>query len=329
MTTHEATRFEAYQHHLDGGRPDLVTLRHLSDRRQLGACHTCRDSGRVYRGMVVTLTDLADTTLNLNWLPPDQQVDIDLNDAPQVATQPGGKPVRQLPVQYQLGHWARVLDCRPADLTYLDGGHRVEQDLLEGTVTVDHLGVDPYVQYIADASGQHPAGRLLIDISPPAAIGITKLIRLALGLHQTLVVTLTDHRLNAHDPRLVHGERWNIAMIPPGTPLDPELQPYRPSPEAASAYFLEYLENALADAVPADPRQGTCVPQTPEPAPLVEDPVPLIRRLAHHYAGQPVSIRYHHAGCHLYVHEHRDNLRHLVSARTVPIALTAIGLAPA
>ncbi|GAB2934101.1 hypothetical protein GCM10027280_22480 [Micromonospora polyrhachis] len=350
---------------------------------ETGACHACRDSGRVYRGMVVTLTDLADTTLHLNWLPPERsvdapqadvdlnnapqadvdlndapqvdvdlndapqadvdlndapqadvdlndapQADVDLNDAPQVATQPGGKPVRQLPAQYQLGHWARVLDARPADLTYLDGDHRVEQDLLDGTVTVDHLGVDPYARYIADASGQHPAGRLLIDISPPAAVRITKLIRLALGLHQTLVVTLTDHRLNEHDPRLIHGESWNIAMIPPGQPLDPALQPYQSSPEAASAYFLEYLENALADAVPADPRQGIRVPQTPEPAPLVEDLVPLIRRLAHHHAGQPVSIRYHHTGCHLYVHEHRDSLRHLVSARTVPIALAAIGLAP-
>ncbi|MGW0435583.1 hypothetical protein ACWDV4_23965 [Micromonospora sp. NPDC003197] len=302
-----------------------------------GACHTCRDSGRVYRGLVVTLTDLADISLHLNWLPPGQPTnanldgegdDAILDDAPQVATQPGGKPVRQLPVQYQLGHWARVLDSRPADLTFLDGDHRVDQDLLEGTVTVDHLGVDPYVQYIADASGHHPAARLLIDISPPSAVRITKLIRLALGLHQTLVVTLTDHRLNEHDPCLVHGESWNIAMVAPGQPIAPELCPYRPSPEAASAYFLEYLENALADAVPGDLRQGICVPQTPEPAPLVENPVPLIRRLAHHHAGQPVSIRYHHAGCHLYVHEHRDSLRHLVSARTVPIALTAIGLAP-
>ncbi|MFD1321675.1 hypothetical protein [Micromonospora sonneratiae] len=40
-----------------------------------------------------------------------------------------------------------------------------------------------------------------------------------------------------------------------------------------------------------------------------------------------MSIRYHLGGCHLYVHEF-GVVRHLASARTVPIALTALGLGP-
>lgn len=56
----------------------------------LRACHTCRDSRRVYHGAVVTVTDLGDRVTHANWSR--QPV-----DAPQVATQPGGKPVVQPP----------------------------------------------------------------------------------------------------------------------------------------------------------------------------------------------------------------------------------------
>ncbi|MGW0435425.1 hypothetical protein ACWDV4_23155, partial [Micromonospora sp. NPDC003197] len=302
--------------------PDCPGCQGLGVAAESGPCHTCRGSRRVYRGAVVTLTDEAEGILHLNWLPPARPA-----AAPQVATQPGGKPVCQLPRHYQLRHWAAVLQARPVDLTNLDGGQPVGQDLRDGIVTVDHLGVDPYVQYIADASARQPAGRVLISVARPPAARLTELIRLALGLHQTLVVTLEDHRLNADDPRCVHGEGWNIEMIAPDQSIDVDLRPYRPSIESAAEYFLEYLENAIHAAVPTDLYQAIRVPQTPQPAPLVEDPVPLIRRLARHHAGDPVSIRYHHTGCHLYLHE-RDSVRHLATARTAEIALTAIGLGP-
>ncbi|MGW0435269.1 hypothetical protein ACWDV4_22360 [Micromonospora sp. NPDC003197] len=285
-----------------------------------GRCSTCRDTHRVYHGTVVTLTDLDQSTMHLNWYATDQPV-----DAPQVATQPGGKPVCQLPVGYQLRHWAQFIGARPADLSYLDGGHHVGQDLREGVVTVDPNRGTPLAQYIADANRGQPAGRLLINAAPPATVPVLELIRLALGLHLTLLLTLEDHSQNESDARWIHGEGWNIEMIAPERAVDSNLWPCQPTVEAAAAYFLEYLENTVYNAVPADPRQGIPVPQTPQPAPPVEDPVPLIRRLAQHHAGNPVSIRYHHTGCQLYVHE-SDGLRHLVSARTATIALTALGL---
>ncbi|GAB3139146.1 hypothetical protein GCM10027290_07760 [Micromonospora sonneratiae] len=291
-------------------------------------CHTCRDSHRNYRGAVVTLTDLGDATVHLNWLVPEEPTEV-----PQVGNQPGGKPIFQLPVCYQLRHWAEIIEARAADLTFLDGDHDIGQDLREGTVTVNQLGIDPVARYITEACGGHPAARMLVSAVTPAGMPLTGLIRLVLGLHQTLVLTLEDHRFNEGDPALIHGEGWNVEMTPPERAIRPDLMPLQRSPEAAAAYFLEYLENATDNSVPEDPQQGIPVPQTPEPAPLVEDPVPLIRRLAQHHAGQPVSIRYHHTGCHLYVHEaglpgqpHSGSVRHLVSARTAAIALNALGL---
>ncbi|GAB2963082.1 hypothetical protein GCM10027280_59910 [Micromonospora polyrhachis] len=283
-------------------------------------CPTCGDSHRVHQGLVLTMTDLDEATLHVNWLVPDQVIDV-----PLVATQPGGKPVFQLPLCYQLDHWAMNLGGRPADLTYLDGGHEVGQDLCEGTVTVDHPEDDPLARYLVNAGGGHPAGRLLVCTAPPAAPPLTELVRLALGLHQTLVVTLEDHRLDEDDPTKIHGEGWGIELIPPDRPMPADPKPYQRSPQSAAACFLEYLGNAAHRVVPDDPRQGIPVPQTPEPPPAVEDPIRLIRHLARHLAGRPVSIRYHLGGCHLYVHEY-GGARHLASARTVPIALTALGL---
>ena len=284
-------------------------------------CPTCHDSHRIYEGVVVTLTGPGDAARHLNWPLPDRAA-----DATYLAAHPGGKPIFQLPVHYQVRHWAEILGARPADLTYLDGGHHINQNLSEGTVTVDHPRIDPLAEYIADASRGQPAARLLLNATPPPAAHLPDLIRLALGLHQTLVVTLQDHWLNEHDPRCVHGECWSIALLPPDQLLPPDPHPFHPTVEAAAAYLLEYLENALYDVVSEDPQQGIPVPQTPQPAPLVDNPVPLIRRLARHHAGRPVSIRYHHTGCHLHVYDRNGKIHHLATARTVPIALTALGL---
>ncbi|MGW0432013.1 hypothetical protein ACWDV4_05645 [Micromonospora sp. NPDC003197] len=284
-------------------------------------CHTCQGSGRIQHGAVVTITDLRDQVVHLNW--PSTEAPV---VAPHVGNEPNGKPIHQLPRHYQLRYWAMLLQGRQEDLVELDWHHPLDQFLKEGIVTVDRADADPLRQYLVDISAGRPGGRLLVGLVPPPAPPIAELIRLAHGLHQAITLTMQDHRLNESDPRCIHGERWQIAMTPPSTPIDPNLIPYHLTPEAAAAHFMAYLENAVTTAVPADFDQAIPVPQTPRPLPLVEDPVPQIRRLARYHAGQPVSIRYEHRGCHLHVHEKDGALRHVATAPTLASALTALGL---
>ncbi|MBF9130210.1 hypothetical protein I0C86_14780 [Plantactinospora sp. S1510] len=175
------------------------------------SCHTCGDSRRVYHGAVVTVTDLAGRAIHENWS--HRQPGNAWVDAPLVATQSGGKPVVQLPGRYRLARLARRLDQHPDDLTELDGGHQLGQDLRDGIVTLHHPGDDPLAEQIALATRGRPGGRLLLAARPADAPPLTELIGIALGLHLAIAVTVQDHRRNAGNPLRVHDERWDVEII--------------------------------------------------------------------------------------------------------------------
>ena len=284
-------------------------------------CHTCRDSHRVYRGMAITITDLVSPPVQLNWWAGDRV------SAPLVATQPGGKPVHQLPEQFRLAAWANHFGVRPEDLTLLDGGDPLDQNLRDGIVTCDYPGQAPLPRHIARASAGQPGGRLLLAATALDVPPMSDVIRLVLGLHLAVTVTVTDHRPNHDDPRLIHGESWDVTVVAPEAPVTPANPPTRSTPEAAIRHCLDYFDLAVAGTVPADPHRPIPVPQTPV-AGTFDDPVPLIRRLARRYAGQPVAVHFARTGCQLHLRQGRDDLRHLATATTLAAALRALGLPP-
>ncbi|MEQ4300111.1 hypothetical protein ABNF97_01750 [Plantactinospora sp. B6F1] len=76
--------------------PDCDSCLGTGLRAGMLTCHTCLGSHRIFRGLVVTLTDLDHQVVHLNWRAGDAA------PAPLVATQPGGKPVVQLPERFRL-----------------------------------------------------------------------------------------------------------------------------------------------------------------------------------------------------------------------------------
>jgi hypothetical protein len=281
-------------------------------------CYTCRDSRRIYQGACVTISDLRDRARHLAWRPGES------GPAPRVATQPGGKPVHQLPEAYRIGRYAAGFGVRAEDLTEADGGGALGQDLREGVVTLDWAGADPYATLFAYAAKGQPGGRLLVAATVPQVPSAPELIRLVLGLGLEITVTLVDHCRNVGDPRLVQGESWEVLAIPSGQPPVPANPPTCHTVEAAIASCLRYIENTIAAAIPLDPEQPLALPQTPQPV-EVDDPVSLIRRLARHHAGHPVAVHFDRYGCQLHLREGRQT-RHLATARTLPAALSALGL---
>jgi len=252
--------------------------------------------------------------------------------APLVATQPGGKPVVHLPERYRLARLATRLDQAPTDLTELDLGHTVCQDLRDGVVTLDHPDTHPLAAQLARATRGRPGGRLLLAARPPEA---PPLIRIALGLHLAIAITVQDHRPNADDPRRIHGERWAVEVLPadPAAPFTD--LPTQPSLAAAVSNCVTYLEVALAATAPAEPDRPIPVPQTPVPPPTpapvanpaapAADPGRLVARLGRHYAGTPVTVRLDRAGCTVHLHEYGVP-RRLATAPTLAAALTALGV---
>ncbi|MFC6017548.1 hypothetical protein ACFP2T_15200 [Plantactinospora solaniradicis] len=244
--------------------------------------------------------------------------------APQVATHPGGKPLHQLPEQFRLAGWADHFGVRPEDLVELDGGGSLDHNLRDGTVTLHRLGADPLTEYLSCASRGRPGGRLFVLARRPDVPPLADLVRLVLGLRLTVTITLTDHLNNAGDLRLVQGEGWDVTINHPGQPPAPADPPSRSTPEAAVAYCLEFLELAIAGNLPADPSEPIPLPQTPTPI-VVDDPVPLLRRLARHHPGQPVAVHYDGVTCQVWLRE-RDDVRQLATAPTLPAAIGALGL---
>ncbi|MFF3856585.1 hypothetical protein [Micromonospora sp. NPDC002575] len=104
---------------------------------------------------------------------------------------------------------------------------------------------------------------------------------------------------------------------------------------AAVAYCPEYLENALAAAVPTEPEQPVAAPRSPArfPAATTHDPVPALERLAAGNAGNAgnaghvITVRFSRAGCAVRRHE-GDQVRLLLAeAVDLPAALGALRLA--
>jgi hypothetical protein len=195
-------------------------------------CHTCLDSHRIYQGLIVTLTDLDQQVVHLNWRGGDAA------PAPLVATQPGGKPVVQLPDRFRLATHARTLGVRPEELTEADGGWPVDQDLRDGYVTLHVTGVEPLTRHLAHAGRGKPGGRLIVLATPPEVPALAELIRLAHGLGLAVDVSVRGNRHHADDPLRVEGISWYVEItVPTSAETAPEVEPSsRPTLAGAIAY---------------------------------------------------------------------------------------------
>ncbi|MBF9135120.1 hypothetical protein I0C86_40290 [Plantactinospora sp. S1510] len=68
-------------------------------------------------------------------------------------------PVHQLPEAYQLDGWAGTFDVRPEDLTELDGGGSLDQDLRYGVVALSHAGADLLTCHLRRVGSGQPGAR--------------------------------------------------------------------------------------------------------------------------------------------------------------------------
>ncbi len=223
-------------------------------------CHSCAGSRYHRHGTVLTITNLAGRTVHLNWRPDEQPEPPTL-----VATDSAGQPVLRFAGRYRLRGWATVFGVRPEDLTDPDTGHTISQDLFDGIVTPHHYGADPYPSYLANASRGRPAGRLIIAATPWDAPTLDQLTRIAHGLGFTVQITVTDHRDNLGDPRLIQGQSWHVELLHPNTPPAPPERPLHASLPEAIAYCLRYLGNALHLLIPDNPQQPIPTPHQPPP----------------------------------------------------------------
>ncbi|WP_176092932.1 hypothetical protein [Verrucosispora sp. NA02020] len=268
------------------------------------ACFTCDGTHRLHEAVVLTLTDLRHRVVHLTWHTGTPE------PVTLVATQPGGKPVVQLPDRYRLAAWAPVLGVRPEDLAEADGGHEIEARLRGGHVTLPWAGADPVGEHVRAAGRGQPAGRLIVTAVRPDAPPLTVLIRLALGLDLACEVSICDLRHNADDPRYLSGLRWSVELRPRDAPVRPDEWPYRPTLEAALAWCVECLTDTIASAAPADAVVPIPVPEAP-PTALPADPVPVLLRLAARHVGQVLTVRFTRAGCTLHLHD--DEGIHLIA----------------
>ncbi|MEV4494268.1 hypothetical protein AB0J84_00970 [Micromonospora arborensis] len=291
-----------------GGRPADSECPHCCGaglRPSALHCFTCGDNHCLYNTVLVTVTDLRHRVVHLSWQAGTPEV------APLVATQPGGKPVVQLPDRYRLGTWAAVLGGRPEDLADADGGHEIDRDLRDGYVTLPWAGADPVREYVRQAGRGTAAGRLIVVAARPDAPPLPELLRLALGLDLALVVGVYDLRHHASDPLLADGLRWSVEVKPRDAAVRPDDLPYRPSLAAALAWCVECLTDTVAGAAPTAPATPIPVPWS-GPRDSVVDPEPELLRLAARHAGQAVTVRFTRAGC--AVHRHDDDGVRLLAA---------------
>ncbi|MFY1691933.1 hypothetical protein [Plantactinospora sp. WMMB782] len=301
-----------------GVDPDCDGCAGTGLRAGMLTCHTCLDSHRIFQGLAVTITDLDQQVLHLNWRAGDAA------PAPLVATQPGGKPVVRLPERFRLATHANTFGVRPEDLTEADGGWPVGQDLREGYVTLHVTGVDPLTQHLAEAGRGRPAGRLIVLTAPPEVPSLAQLIRLAHGLGLAVDVAVRDNRRNADDPLRVQGVCWYVE-ITVGASTAPQGEPTsRPTLAAAIAYALDYLPSVLVEAVPEDPAQPIAAPHASMSDPIA-DPEPMLLRLGAHHAGDWITVHFGADECRIGLREQGEH-RHLVTAADLGSGLTALGL---
>ncbi|MDG4789077.1 hypothetical protein O7626_24625 [Micromonospora sp. WMMD1102] len=273
------------------------------------SCHACGGTRRRYLGAVVTVSNLRDKVLHLNW---------GAGQQPSVLPVGGADPRRsvvQLPGHYRLARWANAFRVRPDDLAELDGAGGLDQYLRDGIVQLPDPAADPLRQYVDHVSRGHPGARRFVRAGRPDVPPLADLIRLALGLGLVATVTVQDHRLDEGDPLRLHGVGWHVELNAPALPVDvPEL-PTHPTVETAIADCLGCLDLALAELVPADPGYPIPVPSAPEPV-RMDDPLPLLTQLGHRYAGQSIAVRFDPFNCQLYLRRH-DSALHLATADTL------------
>ncbi|MEE6259285.1 hypothetical protein V1633_12385 [Plantactinospora sonchi] len=249
-------------------------------------CHGCGGTGRRYQGLVLTVTDLERRVVHLNWRPDDGTGPTTL-----VATQPAGQPVVQLAGGHRLRTWADNFGVRPDELTDPETGHTLDQDLLDGIVTLSDPHGNPVTAYLAAAGRGRPAGRVIVAAVPRDAPPLADLVRLVHGLGLAVQVTVADYQHNAGDPRLVHGVHWQVEVVDPDSPLGPASPPLRQSLPEAVGYCLRFLGPALLATVPVDPDHPLRVPQQPVPPAEPPDPTDHLRQLAARHPGEPVVAR--------------------------------------
>ncbi|MEV6811382.1 hypothetical protein, partial [Micromonospora sp. NPDC051296] len=223
-------------------------------------CSTCKGGGRLPAAVAVTVTDLRQVS-HETWRP------VAGEPAPVVGQQPNGTPVHQLGRHWRLGRHATAFGVRPADLTRLDEEQPVDQDLLDGTVTVFDSAVEPARQHVERIGAGLPGARLFVLAAAPDTPPLTDLLRLAHALDLTAVLTYCDHWLDAGDPTKIQGERWDVRLAPRGVEIGAEFA-FCPSVELAVARCVEYLDSHLLATVPREPDQPVPTPQTAPSPPL-------------------------------------------------------------
>ncbi|WP_140158107.1 hypothetical protein [Micromonospora sp. NBS 11-29] len=267
-------------------------------RRSALRCATCGGSRRLHRAVLVTITDLRHRVVHLTWR----------GGAPEatrtVTTTPDGRAVVQLPERYRLGAWARVFGVPPEELAEADGGHPIPRALRDGCVTLPWVGADPVREYVRQAGGGLPAGRLVVTATRPAAPPPGELIRLVLGLDLALHVGVLDLRQHAGHPLRPDGRWWSAQVRPRDAPVHPDDLPTRPSLAAALADCLADLADDVGELVPTDPDESLPAPGAPARAPAA-NPLPELARLAAEHPGRAVTLRVTRAG--RTVHRHDDD----------------------
>ncbi|WP_327038640.1 hypothetical protein [Micromonospora maris] len=261
-------------------------------------CPGCRGSRRRYALLTVTVTDLASRVDHELWLP---------GDGPTVA------PGHRLGRPYRLADQAAAFGVRPEDLTEADGGRPLGYELREGLVLAG--GPNPQRRFVASAAAGRPAARLIVVARRPDAPPLSDLIRLAHGLSLSVLVSVQDDRPAGMSLR------WAVSLIPGG--LDPSQldrpglsgvdrlsaggvdrpgpggvdrrgpggvgRPHQLTVEAAVAFCLRHLDDALRTAVPTDPGVPIPVPQAPAST-APPDPVPDILALAARHTRREVTV---------------------------------------
>ncbi|ABP53987.1 hypothetical protein [Salinispora tropica] len=280
------------------------------------ACFTCRDGGRIPAALTVTVTDLR-RVRHETWCP------VLGESAPVVGYQPNGTPVYQLPPHWRLARHAPTFAVRPVDLTRLDEEQPVDQDLLDGTVTVFDPAVEPARQHVERIGAGLPGARLFVLAAAPDAPSLTDLLRLAHALDLAVLVTYCDHRLDAGDPTRVQGERWDIRLAARDAPVEAEC-PFRASVELAVARCVEDLDSHLLATVPREPDRPVPAPWSAPSLP-VADPTGPLRRVGQHYAGQLVVVSFDRTGCRLWLAE-GEHVQPLARAATLDAAVSALRL---
>lgn len=291
--------------------PDCDGTRHRCDR--------CGGVGMLRGGLVVTLTDLRETTLHLNWSPPE-------NSTPE-------------PASGRLDGWFRIarhLDAfgdRPPDgyrLTALSGPSSVlDRNLIDGTVP----GAPPaeaYARYLTGAAVGLPGARLVVKVETPPETPLPELLRLVLGLGLHAEVMLRVYP-DGDDPRALHGPRWSVLAVPPGRPVPARHLPLHGSLNAATADARRGLHHAVRDiAAEAGPLHAFPVPnQDAVPPPDTTALAGALRQIARGYATaryQPTALaRFGADGVRLFACE-GDRPTLLAGAPTLPAALVALCL---